>query len=100
MVYSFQHSRHMLPTEALLVQGFPVVAGTDTHFKVPWAELVTGDQPTLSRAQIMTMAGNTIHAQMAGTLLVYIFSRVCKTPTISVKAHKLLSAPTFEWEED
>lgn len=93
-IYSFTHHRHMVPNEHLLVQGMPTMAGSDMDFRLPWGSAL--ELGLLGRRQILQLAANSMHAQVVGSLLVYILSRLHAHAVVSMKAHKLLATATTE----
>ena len=99
-IFSFKHKRHMVPAETLLVHGFPVLPQAlpeGSEFTVPWADLVTNG--LLSRRQITTLVGNGMQGELVGKLLLYMLSRVHRTPSVSVKVSQLLMPP-LEFEDE
>ena len=73
LLYHQEHRRALLGEEALQVQGLPVLSrqlGFDIH--LPWASAV----PTLSQREMYSLAGNSVHSQLAGELTFWILAAV------------------------
>ena len=73
LLYHQEHRRALWGEGALQVQGMPVLwreLGLDIH--LPWASAVS----TLSQRELYSLAGSSVHSQLAGELTCWILAVV------------------------